>query len=129
MSSIGASCRRHVPSCPNYSNYPARTNESMVLNEAKIPVISNRQCSAMWKRNPDAIIVPSHICGFAPNISVCNGDSGGPMVCEGLLAGVASWTIKGCGTKSPHGTFPSVYVRVSYYIDWIMNTIRANNFV
>ncbi|KAK3599543.1 hypothetical protein CHS0354_006678 [Potamilus streckersoni] len=57
------------------------------------------------------------------------GDSGGPMVCNGLLAGVASWTIKGCGANDPSGTFPSVYVRVSHYIDWIMNTIRANNFV
>ena len=40
---------------------------------------------------------------------VPQGDSGGPMVCGNVLAGVTSWGASGCNT-----TAPTVYTRYSY---------------
>lgn len=64
----------------------------------------------------------------------CNGDSGGPLfaVLSGVrtLVGVTSWGAEDCETVSP-----SIYVRLSYYIDTIIqvgipnlltNSLRAN---
>ena len=51
------------------------------------------------------------------SILLPQGDSGGPLVCNVngayVLAGATSWGITTCEG------FPSVYVRVSKYLDWI----------
>jgi secreted trypsin-like serine protease len=49
----------------------------------------------------------------------CNGDSGGPLFAtvgnKTILAGITSWGAEDCETKAP-----SIYVRLSYYIDTII---------
>ena len=51
----------------------------------------------------------------------CNGDSGGPLFAtvgsKTILAGITSWGAEDCETA-----VPSVYVRLSYYIDTIKNS-------
>ncbi|KAK6191999.1 hypothetical protein SNE40_003556 [Patella caerulea] len=76
--------------------------------------ISNFQCKIDMADVTGGAIVPGHICVSQADKSACNGDSGGPMVCSGKLAGVASWVVGGCLTN-----FPSVYGRVSEYRNWI----------
>ncbi|TDH13028.1 hypothetical protein EPR50_G00052910 [Perca flavescens] len=55
----------------------------------------------------------------------CKGDSGGPLVCRNnnkmTLMGVISWG-DGCGQKDK----PGVYTRVTQYINWINDKIKAN---
>uniref|UniRef100_A0A182NLY0 Peptidase S1 domain-containing protein n=1 Tax=Anopheles dirus TaxID=7168 RepID=A0A182NLY0_9DIPT len=49
----------------------------------------------------------------------CFGDSGGPAVHDGKLVGVANFIIGECG-----GDYPDGYAKVSYYLDWINNTMK-----
>jgi hypothetical protein len=51
----------------------------------------------------------------------CNGDSGGPLFAtvgsKKIIAGITSWGAEDC-----EKSVPSVYVRLSYYIDTLQNT-------
>merc|ERR1712055_54080 len=96
------------------------------LNQAEVDVISEGRCSQLWDGVP---ISDCHICVYdeaTQSRGACNGDSGGPLNCEVApgqweIAGVTSWGRAGCDPISP-----SVYSRVSNFLDWINETM-ANN--
>ncbi|XP_023988169.1 kallikrein-9-like [Physeter macrocephalus] len=52
----------------------------------------------------------------------CQGDPGGPLVCNGALAGVVSGGSEPC--SRPQG--PGVYTSVCHYLDWIRKTMEDN---
>jgi len=93
---------------------------SPVLLEAKITKITTAECQSRWSGQNINI---KHICVYEASASsgnrpsACMGDSGGPMMCGNnleLLAGITSWGVSNCS-----GNYPSVYTRVSEYLDWI----------
>ncbi|XP_037373002.1 kallikrein-13 [Talpa occidentalis] len=49
----------------------------------------------------------------------CEGDSGGPLICNGALHGIISWGDFPCGQPNR----PGVYTRVSRYVSWIQEII------
>nr|AKV16218.1 putative trypsin-like serine protease [Phragmatopoma lapidosa] len=90
------------------------------LQEAEIDVISHADCDSYWGSSYNGAV---HVCVFDnanQEKGACNGDSGGPLVCRAsaadayTLVGITSWGRTGCLT-----TFPSAYVRVSTYTDWL----------
>ena len=58
----------------------------------------------------------------------CIGDSGGPLQIPGLIDGtikfvqhgIVSFGLKTCGVEG----YPGVYVRLVYYLDWILDNMR-----
>ncbi|KAL7739138.1 hypothetical protein ACLKA6_010362 [Drosophila palustris] len=59
------------------------------------------------------------ICISDPNdneIGGCHGDSGGPLICDGQVVGVASYIVGACGAPKTM----SFYADVSYFHDWII---------
>ncbi|XP_044764192.1 chymotrypsin-like [Coccinella septempunctata] len=83
------------------------------LQYATSTILSNKDCR---KIEPfGKVIEDTHLClSSRGRISSCDGDSGGPLVVEGVQVGVVSFTIKQCKL-----TKPSVFTRVSKYLDWI----------
>ncbi|XP_050428609.1 trypsin-1-like isoform X2 [Adelges cooleyi] len=86
-----------------------------VLREAELYLLDNSVCGPYYFN----IITPDMVCAGMRDEgkSTCNGDSGGPLtVSNGSvhhLVGITSFGKTGC--RSP----PSVYTRVSKYLDWI----------
>ncbi|XP_063911246.1 trypsin-6-like [Zophobas morio] len=62
-----------------------------------------------------------HICAGVPQggKGQCSGDSGGPLMVDGVQVGIVSWSVKPCTVKG----YPGVFTKVSTYIDWIREKI------
>ncbi|KAM9096718.1 myeloblastin [Sarcophilus harrisii] len=65
-----------------------------------------------------------NVCTLAPRqrAGVCFGDSGSPLICQGVVQAVASF-IRGGGCASQR--FPDYFARVSLYVDWINSIVRS----
>ncbi|KAM5237890.1 myeloblastin-like [Ctenodactylus gundi] len=65
---------------------------------------------------------PHNVCTLVPKRSagICFGDSGGPLICDGVLQGVDSFVIRACATRQ----FPDFFARVSLYVNWIRSVLQ-----
>lgn len=94
---------------------------SRFLKAVKVPLLSNEQCkkSYFW-------VDPGHICAgfYKGGKDSCQGDSGGALwwtdkeTHQPMQIGVVS---SGNGCARPR--YPGVYTRVSYYHQWILESI------
>ncbi|CAO1413730.1 unnamed protein product [Diamesa tonsa] len=83
------------------------------LQSVTLTTITNDQCLLRFD------VQPKQICTFEFGKGACDGDSGGPLYCNGALAGVTSYGYEICAFGQP-----DVFTRVSKYVDWInLNTI------
>ncbi|GLZ31231.1 serine protease [Lentzea sp. NBRC 105346] len=78
---------------------------SPVLRQVELPILSDDEC----RRDPD-YRPGAMLCAGRGGRDACTGDSGGPMVVRGRLAGVVSYG-RGCARAGE----PGVYTRLSYY--------------
>ncbi|XP_055921679.1 lectizyme [Eupeodes corollae] len=96
------------------------------LQTVKTEIVDWDECKEAL---PDsAPLDPSNVCSssLGNGVSACNGDSGGPLVKEDAnspteLIGIVSWGYIPCGKAN----MPSIYTRVSAYIDWIVDIQSA----
>uniref|UniRef100_A0A8D2CQL0 pancreatic elastase II n=1 Tax=Sciurus vulgaris TaxID=55149 RepID=A0A8D2CQL0_SCIVU len=118
------------------NNYPCyvtgwgrlQTNGALpdVLQQGLLLVVDYATCSSpsWWGSS----VKTNMVCAGGDGvISSCNGDSGGPLNCQAAdgrwqVHGVVSFGSLGCNYYHK----PSVFTRVSNYIDWIQKVI-ANN--
>lgn len=84
------------------------------LQMMETTTISNLRCSMLVRHTAPSAVNSENVCTLEPpGEGICGGDSGSPLVRQGALVGVTSWM------RSPCGSGPSVYVRVSHHINWI----------
>jgi secreted trypsin-like serine protease len=74
-------------------------------------VLTNADCASRWS---SSLINNGHLCVLSSTVGACNGDSGGPLNCGGVVTGATSWVASGCLVQ-----YPSVYTRVSFFRSWI----------
>merc|ERR1712168_1050289 len=95
-----------------------------VLHKVTVPVVSDEDCNESYSGHN--AIADSMICAGLPDggKDSCQGDSGGPFFAgepgSEELIGIVSWGI-GCARKG----YPGVYTEVSYFVDWIMETMAT----
>ncbi|XP_076303584.1 chymotrypsin-2-like isoform X2 [Lasioglossum baleicum] len=88
------------------------------LQEIKLKVLPQEQCAAIWGVG----VTESHICTFTRvDEGVCNGDSGGALVVNGVQVGIVSY-----GMPCARGS-PDVYTRVYSYIPWIREQLAGDH--
>ncbi|XP_034609551.1 chymotrypsin-C-like [Trachemys scripta elegans] len=96
------------------------------LQQALLPVVDHATCSK-WDWWGSRVKETMVCAGGDGVVAGCNGDSGGPLNCYGANA----WEVHGivsfgsglsCNTRKK----PTVFTRVSAYIDWINEKINLN---
>uniref|UniRef100_A0A8C7YAM1 Peptidase S1 domain-containing protein n=1 Tax=Oryzias sinensis TaxID=183150 RepID=A0A8C7YAM1_9TELE len=87
------------------------------LRVANVPIIDHNDCQQSWGGLP-----PNVICAGGKDTvkGFCQGDGGGPLVCNGKAVGLASFN-RNSNCKYPE--MPNVYTDIRKYVDWINNII------
>ncbi|NXC36948.1 ACRO protein, partial [Campylorhamphus procurvoides] len=102
----------------------AQVPAGVVLQEAKVPIISNDICNRSdWNAG---FVQEYNVCAGYPEggVATCQGDSGGPLVCKDATSdffwqiGITSWGI-GCARPKK----PGVSVSTQYFYNWIVEQI------
>jgi len=92
-----------------------------VLHKVTVPVVGDAECNDAYASSGYGI-ADSMICAGLPDggKDSCQGDSGGPFIDAATkeLVGIVSWGI-GCARAG----YPGVYTQVSYFVDWIEQTM------
>ncbi|CAG0884567.1 unnamed protein product [Cyprideis torosa] len=103
--------------------------KSNTLKEIELPVISWDECQRSLRevlRRPTFPLHPNFICAGGEGEDACEGDGGGPLVCEKevgewVLAGITSWGVRGkCGVVG----VPGAYAAVEPALDWIHEVMK-----
>ena len=92
------------------------------LMGVRLGVLDNADCARMdgMENGRDATRVhPGVFCAADDLQKTCKGDSGGPVMQDGVLVGIVSWGKTTCASTGE----PGVYTRVSRYADWIAGVI------
>ncbi|GFU27036.1 protein masquerade [Trichonephila clavipes] len=104
---------------------------SLKVNEAQVPIIDDTDCMANVTEalaNPFILPASSFCAGGQGQQDACQGDAGGPLVCEigGFheLVGLVSWSL-GCGRED----VPSIYIKVPTFMGWINQIISSSSFL
>lgn len=92
------------------------------LQQVQVPIIPLLKCEKALGGPLNSPLHFTNICTgpLTGKVQVCSCDSGGPLIQENFqgeieLIGIISWGVYPCGLPNS----PSVYVRVSAFIDWI----------
>ena len=86
------------------------------LMAVQVPIVNRKRCSEIYQHLGFNEIGEGYICVGTDEggKSACKGDSGGPVVVKGQLAGIVSYGF-GCNTPK----VPGVYTNVAHYTKWI----------
>ncbi|XP_053665069.1 brachyurin-like [Anopheles marshallii] len=91
---------------------------SPVIRYTSNPVMTNADCNVHWSTTQ---VQAQNVCQTTDGgRSSCNGDSGGPLTVQdggrSLQIGLVSFGSAASGCSGP---MPKVFVRVSFFLDWI----------
>uniref|UniRef100_A0A672HUD8 chymotrypsin n=1 Tax=Salarias fasciatus TaxID=181472 RepID=A0A672HUD8_SALFA len=92
-----------------------------LLQQAILPLLPEKDCKEFWGDK----ITKAMFCAGASGVNFCDGDEGGPLVCEinkaWTLVGIASWGSTQCSQGSA-----GVYARMTEFRGWVDQILAAN---
>lgn len=97
---------------------------SVILKEINVPMWRSSDCETALKTlfGPSFKLPSTTLCAGAEGRDACDGDGGGPLVCEKhghwYQVGIVSFGV-GCGRANA----PGVYTKVDSYKNWIHNIV------
>ncbi|KAJ8972755.1 hypothetical protein NQ314_000047 [Rhamnusium bicolor] len=87
----------------------------LILREVTTTILTNEACAAADPVLAD-LIVPSHLCiSGVGTVGTCRGDSGGPLLVDGVQVGITSFGFINCTAA-----MPSMFTRITEFNDWIL---------
>ncbi|KAF2896513.1 hypothetical protein ILUMI_09662 [Ignelater luminosus] len=101
--------------------------KSSELLRAHVSVVSEEQCRKTYQQTA-AVVTRKQICAGGINGSdFCRGDSGGPLTMVALhndKVRTIEYGVVSFGPVACEQSFPVVYTRMDYYMDWILDNIK-----
>jgi secreted trypsin-like serine protease len=97
----------------------SNTNEgAKILQQAQVPTVANADCKQAYGGlfNAKHWVCAAYMQG---GVDTCGGDSGGPLILQGRLAGITSWG-EGCALPGK----PGVYTKLTTYVDDVKREVR-----
>ncbi|XP_065352722.1 collagenase-like [Cloeon dipterum] len=110
-------------SSAEYSNMPYDNNQyssNFSLKYVQLPVINYTECALIYSTN--FALPNSAICTYIKGVAPCDGDEGAPLIYKDQND---DWVLVGVVSYIPSDDClagPTVYTRVSSYLDWISAT-------
>ncbi|MEV1075802.1 trypsin-like serine protease [Micromonospora parva] len=86
------------------------------LRKATVAMRSNADCAVPGLYDANRMICAGSGTPSMPSSDTCSGDSGGPLLVNGVQVGITDWGFRPCGS------YAGYYERLSYYA----NTIKAD---
>lgn len=88
------------------------------LMTTNVTLHTHKKCKSLWPK----YFKPGMLC--AGNVTgqedTCKGDSGGPLICNGILTGIVAFgDDSGCGSG-----IPGIYTDVFYFKNWIYRWMK-----
>ena len=93
--------------------------ESNQLRTVRVPLVTRKKCSEMYKRDGSSITNTMFCAGDLKGKDSCSGDSGGPAIFQNQLCGVVSWGV-GCARAN----FPGVYTSIKAVRNFIDRAMK-----
>ena len=97
---------------------------SDVVKKDTLDVLKNEQCKHSFSKKEKKVITSKIMCAYKPGHGACDGDSGGPLMCQPNfqleVCGIVSLAPR-CGSP----LLPGIYTRVTEYIDWIRDIVES----
>ncbi|XP_030048130.1 granzyme A-like [Microcaecilia unicolor] len=101
------------------------TSGSDKLMHVTITILDRQMCNDKKHYNCNPDITNNMFCAGDKRgrKDTCSGDSGGPLLCKGILRGITSFGHKTCGDPKK----PGIYTRLTdTYLSWIKKTIGGD---
>ncbi|XP_063126336.1 kallikrein 1-related peptidase C6 isoform X4 [Rattus norvegicus] len=91
------------------------------LQCVNIHLLSNEKCiEAYNEKVTDLMLCAGDLEGGK---DTCKGDSGGPLICDGVLQGITSWGSDPCAEPN----MPAIYTKLIKFTSWIKEVMKENS--
>ncbi|XP_045446106.1 trypsin, alkaline B-like [Melitaea cinxia] len=91
---------------------------SVQLRHVQVWVVNQAVCRSRYAERGNTV-TDNMLCSGYLDVGgrdACHGDTGGPVIHNGVIVGITSW-----GYQCGHARFPGVNARVSRFTSWIQN--------